>query len=91
MSDRLNKEKQEAHFYEIKLQGNPWIYVLSAPYNNGWYLLTSTHISKKTLDKDSLVFQLGIPPRLTSSFSVSFNDYDQLRLICALSILIPSV
>ncbi len=59
------------------------IHVLSALYHHGWYLLTATDISKKEHDKDSLIFQLGVPPPPTSFFAISFNELDKLRLICA--------
>ncbi|CAF4235452.1 unnamed protein product, partial [Adineta steineri] len=101
----IQREEDYEDAHEFKLYGNPWwgqgddavpsrilmIHILSALYNKGWYLLTSTHISKKPYDKDSLIFQLGIPPSPTSFFSVSFNDYDKLNLICAPSELIPAV
>ncbi len=67
------------------------IHVLSALHNEGWYLLTSTDISKKILDKDSLIFQLGAPPLQTSFFAISFNDHDKLCLIGAPRELIPAV
>lgn len=56
-------------------------HVLSSLHNHGWFLLTSTDVSKKQLDKDTLIFILGVPPSRTSFFAVSFNDYDKLRLI----------
>lgn len=56
-------------------------HVLSSLHNRGWFLLTSTDVSKKQLDKDTLIFILGVPPPCTSFFAVSFNDYDKLRLI----------
>jgi hypothetical protein len=65
--------------------------VLSALHHHGWYLLTSTDISKKQQDKDSLIFQLGVPPAPTSFFAVSFNEWDKLRLIGAPPELISAV
>lgn len=67
------------------------IHVLSALHNHGWYLLTSTDVSKKQLDKDTLIFLLGIPPPQTAFFAVSFNDHDKLRLIGIPADLIPAV
>ncbi len=67
------------------------INILSVLHNNGWFLLASTDISKKQIDRDSLIFQFGVPPPQTTFFSVSFNDYDKLRLICAPKELIPVV
>ncbi len=65
--------------------------VLSALHHHGWYLLTSTDISRKQADKDTLIFQLGVPPPTTSFFAVSFNEGDKLRLIGAPSELISAV
>jgi hypothetical protein len=65
--------------------------VLAALYNHGWYLLTSTDISKKLLDKDSLIFQHGVLPSQTSFFAISFNESDKLRLIGIPPELIPAV
>ncbi|CAF0781579.1 unnamed protein product [Rotaria sp. Silwood1] len=93
----LQKEKEYAGAYEFKLNGNPWhgqgseavearammMAVLSALHHQGWYLLMSTDVSKKKSDKDSLIFQLGIPPPSTSFFAVSLNEWDKLRLIGA--------
>ena len=59
------------------------INILSVLHNHGWFLLASTDISKKHIDKDSLIFQFGIRPSQTTFFSVSFHDSDKLRLICA--------
>ena len=65
--------------------------VLSALHHQGWYLLASTDVSKKEADKDTLIFQLGIPPPPTSFFAVSFNEWDKLRLIGAPPELISAV
>lgn len=59
------------------------LHILSALHNHGWYLLISTDISKKQLDKDVLIFQHGVIPTRTSFFAISFNEYDKLRLIGA--------
>lgn len=59
------------------------MFVLSALYHQGWYLLTSTDISKRDLDRDTLVFQHGVRPAETPFFIVSFNEGDKLRLIGA--------
>lgn len=53
--------------------------------------MTSTDISKKQNDKDSLIFQLGTPPEPTSFFAVSFNEFDKLRVISAPINLIAAV
>jgi hypothetical protein len=65
--------------------------ILSVLHHHGWYLVTSTDVSKKQQDKDSIIFKLGVPPPATSFFSVSFNEWDKLRLISAPPELISSV
>jgi len=65
--------------------------VLSALHHHGWNLLTSTDVSKKEQDKDTLIFQFDIPPAATSFFAVSFNELDKLRLIGAPPQLISAV
>ncbi len=67
------------------------MHVLSALHNQGWYLLVSTDASKKQLDKDTFIFQIGVLPPQTSFFAISFNDYDKLRLIGVPSGLVPVV
>ncbi len=66
-------------------------HILSALYNHGWYLLTSTDISKKQLDKDALFFQHGVVPPQTSFFAISFNEFNKLRLIGVPPELIPAI
>ncbi|CAF0781562.1 unnamed protein product [Rotaria sp. Silwood1] len=104
-SHGIQREKEYAGAYEFKLHGYPWhgqgseavesrvlmLSILSALHHHGWYLLTATDISKKQQDKDSLIFQLGIPPPSTSFFAVSFNERDKLRLIDAPQDLIRAV
>jgi hypothetical protein len=65
--------------------------ILSALHHYGWNLLISTDVSKKQQDKDSLIFQLDVPPPPTSFFTVTFNEYDKLRLIGAPPELISAV
>ena len=65
--------------------------ILSTLHQYGWNLLTSTDVSKKQQDKDTLIFQLGAPPPATSFFVVSFNERDKLRLIGAPPELISAV
>ncbi|UJR08572.1 hypothetical protein I4U23_012831 [Adineta vaga] len=104
-SKGIQRERTYENTYEFKLHGNPWwgqgneavpsrmlmTHILAALYNYGWYLLASADISKSKYDKDSLIFQLGVCPTPTLFFSVSFNEYDKLRLICAPPELIPAV
>lgn len=65
--------------------------VLSALHHEGWFLLTPTDLSKKEVDKDTLIFQSGVPSPATSFCAVSFNERDKLRLIGASSELISAV
>jgi hypothetical protein len=65
--------------------------ILSALHHQGWYILTSTDVSKTQRDKYTLVFQLNVPPPPTTFFTVSFNEWDKLRLIGAPPELIPEV
>lgn len=67
------------------------MFILSALYHHGWYLVTSTDISKREFDRDTLVFQLGVRPTETPFFAVSFNEGDKLRLIGAPTELISTV
>lgn len=47
---------------------------------HGWHLSISTDLSKKSYDKDTLFFRHG-PPLNRMFFSVSFNEYDKIRII----------
>ncbi|KAI9639662.1 uncharacterized protein MKK02DRAFT_39984 [Dioszegia hungarica] len=80
--------------WEWKLAGNPWwgqgkeavpsrrllAHVLHALLENGWHLSLSTDLSKKSMDKDTLIFKSG-PAVQRFIFPVSFNESDKIRLI----------
>jgi hypothetical protein len=85
---------------EFKLRGYPWqgtgddavhsrrmlAGVLSGLYAAGWLLYISTDVSKRVLDKDSLLFRhCGPDHALPQSewFAMSFSRSDRIRLIDA--------
>jgi len=56
------------------------IHVLHALSTIGWHLYTSTDLTKKGFDKDTLVFKSGV--RVNKYFfAISFNENDKIRLI----------
>ena len=55
-------------------------HMLHALAISGWHLAFSTDLCKKSWDKDTLYFKPG-PPRQRYFFSVSFNEFDKIRLI----------
>ncbi|KAF1814800.1 hypothetical protein P152DRAFT_384025, partial [Eremomyces bilateralis CBS 781.70] len=86
--------------YEIKLRGNPckrsgysddavhsrrlMNHILATLYQHGWILSLSTDISKKAMDKDTLIFRKqDPPPRPAEWFSISFSKTDRIRFIDA--------
>lgn len=84
--------------YEIKMRGNPWrgygdesVYarrlmyrIFEALFNLGWVLSISTDVSKKQLDKDTLIFRQQNPtPQLCTWMSVAFSKQDRIRFIDA--------
>ncbi|WOO77056.1 uncharacterized protein LOC62_01G000655 [Vanrija pseudolonga] len=80
--------------FEIKCRGNPWygqgkeaipsrrfmIHLLFGMSSNGWHLDSTADMSKKQWDKDTLIFRSG-PPVQRSIFSITFNEYDKVRII----------
>lgn len=66
--------------------------MLARLYQEGWILHASTDVSKKQLDKDTLMFrkQESAPPA-AEWISISFNMSDRLRLIGADTELISAV
>jgi hypothetical protein len=56
------------------------IHFLHCMATQGWHLAASTDLSKKSWDKDTLFFRAG-PPVQRMFFSVSFNEYDKIRII----------
>ncbi|KAH7105935.1 hypothetical protein BKA62DRAFT_688409 [Auriculariales sp. MPI-PUGE-AT-0066] len=82
--------------HEFQLKGNPWrgegsdavpsrqlmCQLLADFHHDGWVLVGSTDVSKKVDDKDCLFFRTGtIPSAKAHFFTVSFNEYDKIRLI----------
>lgn len=101
----IQSEREYHGAYEFKMHGNPWYgqgseavpsrrlmcSVLASMYDAGWVLKASTDISKKQMDKDSLLFRLQYPPPPPSQwFAISFNRGDRMRLIDAPEEVIPA-
>lgn len=55
-------------------------HVLHAMAAVGWHLHATVDLSKKSYDKDTLIFQQG-QPRQRYFFSISFNQSDKIRII----------
>jgi len=83
---------------EFKLRGNPWsgqseeavhsrrlmCTVLAALFDAGWLLRLSTDVSKKQMDKDTLIFRQQVPaPAPCEWMCISFSRSDRLRFIDA--------
>jgi hypothetical protein len=81
---------------EIKLFGNPWrgsgdeaiearrliCALLGTLHAQGWVMTLSTDISKKNMDKDTLIFRHQIPgPALCDWCCIAFSKQDRLRFI----------
>lgn len=93
----IQSEKEADGQVEIQFKGNPWtgqgddtcpaIYTISQVmaelYHLGWNLVMATDISKRAMDKDTLIYRQGEIPSPCSFMAVSFNDGDKLRLIKA--------
>jgi len=101
----IQEERNYYGAHEFKLRGNPWrgqsgdaipsrslmCTVLATLYNLGWVVLHSTDISKKQLDKDSILFRHQMGPVIPCTWlSISFNRGDLLRLIHAPPEMIPA-
>jgi hypothetical protein len=84
--------------WELKLRGNPWrasgdeatysrrlmCKVFETLYNRGWLLSLSTDVSKKQLDKDTLIFRSQNPaPQPCQWMCISFSKNDRIRFIDA--------
>lgn len=97
-SSGIQAERDYYGSHEFKLRGNPWnghqdesvharrlmTRLLEALYNTGWVLAINTDISKKQLDKDTLIFRLQDPvPVACQWMCVSFSKQDRLRFIDA--------
>ncbi|KAL1924635.1 uncharacterized protein VTP21DRAFT_4289 [Calcarisporiella thermophila] len=80
---------------EFKLYGNPWLgnvdeavssrrlltAILKCMAKNGWNLIASADISKKSHDKDTLFFEYVATIVEPMMFAMSFNMNDRLRII----------
>ncbi|KZP33691.1 hypothetical protein FIBSPDRAFT_943468 [Athelia psychrophila] len=101
----IQNERDYHGSWEFKLRGNPWIAqgsqavgsrmlmrgVFKHLYHMGWSLVSSSDISKKTGDKDTLLFRRHAPGPEIDLVSVSFNEDDKLRLIGAPGDLPPAI
>ncbi|KAG8814055.1 hypothetical protein FRC17_001305 [Serendipita sp. 399] len=101
----IQGEGEHAGSTEFQMRGNPWggdgseavpaIYmmceIMSAVYHLGWMLMMATDISKRAMDKDTLIYRQGDIPSPCVFMAVSFNDGDKLRLINASNEVINAV
>jgi hypothetical protein len=83
--------------YEFKLKGDPWwgqgehsvisrqliTLLLIVMAQNGWNLICERDLGKTQGEKDTLVFEQGIPDPTPEVFSVSFNWGDRMQVIDA--------
>lgn len=93
----IQAEKENAGSTEFQLRGNPWtgqgdeaipaIYMMcevsSALYHLGWTLAMATDLSKRAMDKDTMIYRSGDIPPPCSFMAVSFHEGDRLRLVRA--------
>lgn len=94
----VQAERDYGGSYEFKLKGNPWTgwsddsiharrlvrNIFEGLLNNGWVLALSTDISKKTSDKDTLIFRHQDPAPSTCEWTtIAFSRQDRVRLIDA--------
>ncbi|OAA59330.1 hypothetical protein ISF_06265 [Cordyceps fumosorosea ARSEF 2679] len=107
--DGIQAERPYSVSHEFKLRGRPWSgsgtgsYAVPAItlmrdlfaclYARGWILTASTDVSRKELDKDTLIFrrQGGGPPPPASWMAISFKQGDKIRLLGASSELIAAL
>lgn len=82
--------------HELKLYGNPWsgqseqnvaarrlmCALLERLHTLGWVMTLSTDISKKSTDKDALLFRYQNPPPAACEWaSIGFSKWDRIRFI----------
>ncbi|KAK9708028.1 hypothetical protein K7432_009869 [Basidiobolus ranarum] len=93
----IQDEREYYEQPEFKLNGNPWygqgddsvpsrlllVRMLRYMEQQGWRYLGAVDISKKESDKDSLFFEYTGVVCSPVIFSISFNQSDRLRVICA--------
>lgn len=94
-SQGIQHEESYYGAWEYKLKGNPWYgagdeaipsrilttAIFAALYNQGWSLAQNSDLSKAEHDKDTMFFRKfsALPPCHWSS--ISFNEFDKIRLI----------
>ncbi|KAJ6781982.1 hypothetical protein PWT90_01268 [Aphanocladium album] len=96
----VQAERPYSVSYEFKLRGRPWsgsgtgAYAVPAItlmrdifaclYARGWIMTSSTDISRKEFDKDTLIFRRqGAAPPPASWMALSFKQGDKIRLLGA--------
>lgn len=96
----IQDERPYSASYEFKLRGGPWSgsgtgpdavpalilmrEVLASLYSMGWIMTASTDISRKKLDKDTLIFRKQpVPPPAATWTAISFKMGDKLRFLGA--------
>ncbi|KAF2274244.1 uncharacterized protein EI97DRAFT_451810 [Westerdykella ornata] len=92
----IQAEREYAGSHEIKVNGYPWrgsghsaiearrliCGVLGALHGHGWVLMMSTDVSKKTADKDTLLFRHQIPtPAPCDWCCIGFSMWDRIEFI----------
>ncbi|KAF2183959.1 hypothetical protein K469DRAFT_710339 [Zopfia rhizophila CBS 207.26] len=94
----IQDERMYAGSKEIKLYGNPWrgsgdqavearrliCKILGCLHEQGWVLSLATDISKKTSDKDTLLFRHQVPsPASCDWLAIGFSKSDRIKFIDA--------
>ncbi|WFD19832.1 hypothetical protein MCAP1_002072 [Malassezia caprae] len=102
----VRSEKLYGGSYEFRMHGYPWYgkgnegiaarrmmrNLLATLCSLGWVMTISTDLSKKTEDKDSLIFRHQSPPPPACEWmSVSFSNWGTIRLYDAPNELITSL
>lgn len=92
----IKKEREYAGAIEFEFKGDPWVGygddaiearrlvlgLLRALHGQGWVLILSTDISKKSYDKDTLLFRHQSPtPAECEWGTIAFSNSDRLRFI----------
>ena len=94
----LQEHRTVHNSLELKLKGHPWLglgtdsmharrlmrQIFHHLFDAGWILSLSTDVSKKTRDKDTLIFRYqSPPPKPRDWICVAFSKKDRLRLMDA--------
>ena len=102
----IQREQPYGQSHEFKFHGTPWYgqtsdaiisrilirELLAELFRLGWILHASTDVSKKSGDKDTLLFRKQqAPPPASDFLAISFNQYDRLRTIGAPPELVQSI